>query len=62
LKLLNEGVVVRIYLKGFNSVEFADGFYSLGYGRRVKNQRTRCHRSERSSLIKIDTSQENYHD
>jgi len=59
LKLLNEGVVVGIYLKGFNSVETADGFYSLGYGRRVKNQRTRCHRSGPSSLIKIDTSQEN---
>jgi hypothetical protein len=60
LKLLNEGVVVGIYLKGFSSVETADGFYSLGYGRRVKNQRTRCHRSGENSLIKIDTSQENY--
>jgi hypothetical protein len=60
LKLLNEGVVVGIYLKGFSSIETADGFFSLGYGRRVKNQRTRCHRSGRSSLIKIDTSQENY--
>ncbi len=59
LKLLNEGIVVGIYLKGFNSVETVDGFYSLGYGRRVKNQRTRCHRSVGSSLIKIDTSQEN---
>jgi hypothetical protein len=60
LKLLNEGIVVGIYLKGFNSVEDADGFYSLGYGIRVKNRRTRCRRSGRSSLIKINTSQENY--
>ena len=57
LKLLNEGVVLGIYLKGFNSIEATDGFYSLAYGKRMKNQRTRCHRSGRSSLIKIDTSE-----
>jgi hypothetical protein len=60
LELLNEGVLVGLYLKGFNSVETAEGYYSLGYGRRVKNQRARCHRSGRSSLIKIDTGSENY--
>ena len=60
LELLNEGVLVGLYLEGFNSVETAEGYYSLGYGRRVKNQRARCHRSGRSSLIKIDTGSENY--
>jgi ribosomal protein L37E len=57
LKLLNEGVVVGIYLKGLNHLETADGFYSPGYGRRVKNQRIRCQRSGRDSLIKVDTGQ-----
>ena len=60
LELLNDGVPLGIYLTGFNSVETADGFYSLGYGKRVKNQRVRCHRSGQSSLIKIDTGSENY--
>lgn len=60
LELLNEGFLVGLYLKGFNRVETAEGYYSLGYGRRVKNQRARCHRSGRSSLIKIDTGSENY--
>jgi hypothetical protein len=53
LKLLSEGVLVGINLKGFNRVETVDGCYSLAYGRRVKNQRVRCHRSGRSSLIKV---------
>jgi hypothetical protein len=60
LELLNDGVPLGIYLTGFNSVETADGFYSLGYGKRVKNQRVRCHRSGQSSLIKINTGSENY--
>ena len=29
LELLNEGVLVALYLKGFNSVETAEGYYSL---------------------------------
>jgi len=55
LELVNEGIFLGIYLKGFNGVETTDGFYSLGYGKRIKNQRVRCNRCRQSSLIKIDT-------
>jgi hypothetical protein len=58
LELLNEGVPLKIYLKGFKSIETTDGFYSLGYGKRIRNQRLKCDRSGPSSLIKVDTGLE----
>ena len=61
LELKNNDVRLGIDLKGFSRIETADGFYSVGYGKRLRNQRIRCLRSKETSLIKITTGLEESH-
>jgi len=36
----------RVILNGFSGVEISEGFFSKGYGERLKNQLLKCHRSK----------------
>jgi hypothetical protein len=40
-------------LEGFNKVESSSGYYSSGYGRRVKNTLVRCCRSKPRTSVEI---------
>jgi len=44
----------QIILKGFDQVGTLEGFFSKGYGERVKNQLIRCYRSRNVTQVRID--------
>jgi len=54
LEIRNRDVDLGMFLKGFSGVEACDGFFSSGYGKRVKNSLVRCHRSEPQTKVEID--------
>jgi hypothetical protein len=54
LEIRNRDVDLGILLKGFSGVEACDGFFSPGYGKRVKNSLVKCYRSEPQTRIEID--------
>lgn len=53
LEMRNEGVYLTMSLRGFNKVESTNGYYSSGYGRRVKNTLVECSRSKPRTSIEI---------
>jgi hypothetical protein len=54
LEIRNRDVDLGILLKGFSGVEACDGFFSPGYGKRVKNSLVKCYRSEPQTRVEID--------
>ncbi len=53
LQLRNRGVSLGLLLTGFRNVEVTEGFYSNGYGSRIRNQRLRCDRSRFQTLVRL---------
>ena len=45
LEIKMSDVYPRIILNGFSEVVITEGFFSKGYGHRLKNQLVKCHRS-----------------
>jgi hypothetical protein len=54
LQIKNNDICPRITLKGFSGVEVIEGFFSKGYGERLKNQLLKCHRSHPVTKVTID--------
>jgi hypothetical protein len=54
LEIRNLDVDLGMLLKGFSGVEACDGFFSSGYGKRVKNSLVKCYRSEPQTRVEID--------
>lgn len=54
LEMCNGDIHLRMFVKGFNGVEICDGFFSPGYGKRVKNSLVRCYRSKPRTRVEID--------
>jgi hypothetical protein len=52
-QLRNSGVSLGLLLAGFRNVEITEGFYSKGYGNRIRNYRLRCDRARSRTLVKI---------
>ena len=53
LKIENGGDSLTMSLEGFNKVESSSGYYSSGYGRRLKNTLVRCCRSKLRTSVEI---------
>ena len=53
LEIGNGGDHLTMSLEGFNKVESISGYYSSGYGRRVKNTLVRCCRSKPRTSVEI---------
>jgi hypothetical protein len=53
LEIRNRDVDLGMLLRGFSGVEACDGFFSSGYGKRVKNSLVKCYRSEPQTRIEI---------
>jgi hypothetical protein len=53
LKIENGGDSLTMSLEGFDKVESSGGYYSSGYGRRLKNTLVRCCRSKLRTSVKI---------
>jgi hypothetical protein len=53
LEIGNGGVYLTMSLRGFSKVESTSGYYSSGYGRRVKNTLVGCCRSKPRTSIEI---------
>ena len=53
LKIGNGREPLTMSLEGFNKVESSSGYYSSGYGRRVKNTLVRCCRSKLRTSVEI---------
>jgi hypothetical protein len=53
LKIRNRDVDLEMFLRGFSGVEPYDGFFSSGYGKRVKNHLVKCCRVEPQTRIEI---------
>ena len=45
LEIQVSDICPRIFLNGFSGVEITEGFFSKGYGERLRNQLVKCHRS-----------------
>ena len=54
LEIRNRDVDLGMLLKGFSGVEACDGFFSSGYGKRVKNSLVKCYRSESQTRVEIN--------
>lgn len=53
LEIENGGDHLTMSLEGFNKVQSSSGYYSSGYGRRVKNTLVRCWRSKPRTSVEI---------
>jgi hypothetical protein len=53
LEIENGGDHLTMSLEGFNKVQSSSGYYSSGYGRRVKNTLLRCCRSRPRTSVEI---------
>ena len=49
----NGDVKLRMFFQGFDRVETREGFFSVGYGRRLKNDLIRCYRSRPHTKAEI---------
>jgi hypothetical protein len=54
LEIRNRDIDLGMLLKGFSGVEACDGFFSSGYGKRVKNSLVKCCRSEPQTRVEIE--------
>jgi hypothetical protein len=54
LQIKNNDIYPRIIFKGFSKVEITEGFFSNGYGVRLKNQLLKCHRSNSVTTVIIE--------
>jgi hypothetical protein len=52
-EIRNGDVKLGISLQGFNRVETREGFFSVGYGKRLKNHLVRCYRSRSHTKVEI---------
>ncbi len=62
LEMVNGNVHVTAFLKAFERVEIVDGFFSLGYGKRLKNLLVKCHRAKPRTRVEIALRQGNPED
>jgi hypothetical protein len=54
LIIRNGEEALRLVLMGFDKIALTEGYYSRGYGIRVRNQLLRCNRARSRTQIKID--------
>jgi hypothetical protein len=54
LEIKISDIYPRIILNGFSEVEITEGFFSKGYGERLKNQLVKCHRSRSVTRTTIE--------
>ncbi len=58
LKLKNEDVPLKISLRGVLTAVVLEGFFSQGYGKRMRNHLVRCLRAKRETEIEVDMTME----
>jgi hypothetical protein len=53
LEMSSADIHVKALFKWFKGVEFVDGYFSRGYGKRVKNLLVKCHRSKPCTRVEF---------
>jgi len=53
LEMSNADLHVKALMKWFKGAEIVDGYFSQGYGKRVKNLLVKCHRSKPRTRVEF---------
>jgi hypothetical protein len=53
LEMSSAGLHIKTLLEWFEEIEVVDGYFSRGYGKRIKNPLVKCHRSKPHTRIEI---------
>jgi hypothetical protein len=52
-EMSSAGLHIKTFLEWFEGIEVVDGYFSRGYGKRIKNPLVKCHRSKPHTRIEI---------
>jgi hypothetical protein len=57
MQIKNSDICPMVLLKGFSRIDIGEGFFSPGYGERVKNRLVQCHRVRLNTQVVIEIDQ-----